>query len=256
MRDRLLMAEAARMLVATGKLSDRSARQVLIAALIEEQLVAVCDAYWRESIPAVSGVQRSKKGHVQADTRVPSDFWRPEHSSNFEWKPDTKAIPTGSWGSWEESRFTTEIEVTGYAASNCYPDFVELGQYGSSSVSLAWTAIGVTLHKIDLESLIERGRFNALIRRAERKIGVRWGNLTRSDALRIIARYCATLMSFEEKEKCESHPGRLLEVLQQVAIGASEEAAVSDRVLRSFAAMVAKEASELTEHEREIPPSC
>ncbi len=255
MSDRLSMAEATGMLVATGKLTERSARQVLIAALIDEQLVAVCDAYWRDSVPAVSGFLRSKNGHVQDEARVPSDFWRMEHAHHFDWSPTTSEIPTGSWGSWLSSRFTTEIEVTGYAAASRYIDFRELEQYGSSPVSLYWTAVAVAVHKLDVQSIIDRRRFGSLIKKAERKIAARWGNMTKSDSLRIIARYCATLMSLEEKEQCERDPRNLLKALERVAEDASEEVAVSDKVLRNFAIMVSKEASRLAWQERKIPPS-
>lgn len=255
MGNRLSMAEAARMLVATGKLTDRRARKVLIAALIEEQLVAVCDAYWRDSIPAVSGIQRSKNEHVQDDATVPSDFWRLEHAHHFEGGPNDRYIPSGSWGSWSRSGFTTEIEVTGYAAANRYPDFRELECQGSKPVSLSWTAVGVSLHEIDVQAIIDRRGFNALIKRAERTAAVRWGNTTKSDALRVIARFCAMLMALKEKEECERDPGQLLRVLQRVTANASEEAAVSDKVLRNFAKMVAEEAGQLAWQEREIPPT-
>jgi hypothetical protein len=61
-------------------------------------------------------------------------------------------------------------------------------------------------------------------------------------------------MPLEEKEKLEQDPGQLLKVLQGVAADTSQEAAVSDKVLRNFALMVAEEAGRLAWQEREIPP--
>lgn len=73
----------------------------------------------------------------------------------------------GVLGESYSNRFTTEIHLTGYAAASRYPDFGELGGYGSEIVCLNWTAIGVSIHGNDLSKLIKEGGFNALLKRVK-----------------------------------------------------------------------------------------
>lgn len=257
MRDRLSMADATNRLVTEARLSEKIARRVIVAGLIDEQLIAICDLYWRDSIPPISGRERLQNSHIQDEAKVPADFWRMEHAEHYDWNSNDGLLPTGSWGYWRTdhlSRFTTEIELTATAAAERYPDFGELGYLGSLAVSLTWTVIGSTLHKVDVDRLIERRSFSALLKRVDRKVAARWGNTTKSDAMRVIARCCATFLTLGDQEELAKSPNKLVKSFQAVAAHASEDAAVSDLVLRRFAKLVSEEASKLADKMKQHAP--
>lgn len=250
MQDWVSMADAVAELVRGKKLTERMARKVIIASLIDERLWAAADSYWRDSTPAISGRARERGEHVQDDCCVPSDFWRMEHAQHFDRRCNGSERPTGSWGYWGPegtNQFATQIVLTGFAAGDRYPDFRELIEEGSSTVTLEWTAIGVALSAVDLERLMQSGSFSALLRRVERRPSVRWGNVSRSDAFRVIARCCATFLTIAEQEELAANPSRLLQAFQNVAGTSAENAAISDRVLRGFADQVASEARQLAQ---------
>lgn len=251
MRDdygRIGMAEAVNMLVASKGSTVKGVRKAIIAALIEEKLVACCDSYWIDSIPQLSGEERCRRDLAPWDSAVPADFWALDHAHHYEWNPNGGEVPTGSWGCWHghgKSLFSTEKVLSGATASFRYEDFAELAYMGSKPVTLTWSAIGVSLHRLDIERLGESGSINALIRRAERRPSIRWGNVKKSDSMRVIARCCAQFLTIADQMELAANPARLLQSFQGTVSSVSEEAAVSDKVMRGFANLVAEEANKL-----------
>lgn len=245
---RLYIAEAAERVASEKRLTPLNARKVLIAALIDEQLTASCESYWRDSNPPLSNSERKRRGHVPYDAGVPADFWRMQHAVHFDWSDRGGLVPTGSWGCWAKgsrNRFSTDIELTGYAAAGRYPDFADLAVYGSRPVTLSWAALEVSLHSVDVDRLISVGGFTALRKRAERKSVLRWGNTSKSDALRVIARWTATLTSDHDLPLLLDDPALLMRTLKQTADQTSEELAVSNNALAKFAQLFREEASYL-----------
>lgn len=240
------MGDAANRLANDLRISRALARRAIVAKLLLEEAASVCDAYWRASIPPVT--LRCKEPDTQAPwgCGVPADFWRMSHAEHFPLDPGGGKTPSGPWAVWfgESTNFHTEIDLTGYTAATRYPEFIDLAKYGSTPIRLIWSACDVQLHLMDLNRLIEGGAqpFSSLFRRAERRESARWGNLSKSDSIRLLARVVAQFLTLEDQHLIATNPPELINRLRTIAETASEEASLDDHMLQKLAEMIAEEA--------------
>ncbi|HVR91461.1 MAG TPA: hypothetical protein VHG29_10260 [Novosphingobium sp.] len=258
MSNSLWMGEAARKLATKAGISGKLARRVIVSQLMDEQLVASCDAYYRDSIPAISALSRQRFGHAAGEGLVPLDFWSMKHASHFEWNPGGGSYPSGSWGCWGDehhSRFTTEIILTGSTAALRFADFGELAEQGSGPVTLVWSALGVTLAGIDVQRLIDERGFNNIIEKNSRRPHIQWGNLSKSDSLRLVARLCVVFLTVAEQEDLVANPDKILRALRLMSTSVSDEASLTDKMLAQVVALITEEAGSLSFARSQIAPT-
>lgn len=227
------------------------ARRALIATFMEGEATAICDAYWRNAV--VDG--RPLPAPAPEENAVPADFW---HLNHAELAPDESGYVTSGYsGRWGEiADFRTEICLSGNWASIRFPEFEELRVLGGQPVNIENCAMDVRIFPVDLDALIERGKkrgkFEALLKRAARKPAIVQGNLSKSDAERLWARLCCNFLTLSQQSELASNPDKILEAVRSTAAHVGENEAVSDRMMRRIADMIAEEAQRLAE--RSGPP--
>lgn len=227
------------------------ARRALIATFMEGEATAICDAYWRNAI--VEG--RPLPAPAPEDNAVPADFW---HLNHAELSPDEPGFVTSGYsGRWGEiADFRTEICLSSNWASIRFPEFEDLRALGGQPVDIEICAMDVRIFPVDLDALIERGKkrgkFEALLKRAGRKPAIVRGNVSKSDSERLLARLCCNFLIVAQQHQPASNPEKVLEMVRSTAANAGQDAAVSDRMMRRIANMIADEAQRLAE--RSGPP--
>ena len=251
-RHRVSMNEAAHLLVKSRKVTSLAvARKALIAALMEDKLVACCEAFWRYSIPRIT----RREDHVPWDSGVPADFWRLDHADDSSIEPGYTF--SGPWASWSKSNFHLEIDLTGSTAALRYHDFEDLSVYGSKPVQIYFNAMDVSLNRFDVDRLCRRspGNLGRLIRKASERPSIRLGNVTSSDRDDIIARLCACMICDADDNAEGMTQDKILKMLLAIAPSVSAELHVSDRSFRQFAAKVEEQIFKEYQSRSRFPPS-
>lgn len=231
MDDWISAPEAAEYLAQHKNKNIARSRKMLVAGLALGSVGATCESYWRDvAIPGGTDQPISQS--------VPADFWRPEMATHTVWSSAGGTYPSirGFWGGdGHDCRFTHEFVLSADAALTRYPDlgFGQLYTLGSDPVQIVFTAIGVKVWRLDIEALA-RQSVEAVIRKAERAPALAWGNVTKSEAMTVIARGMADLMQGARRGDDET----TLDFLKRHAESEAKEQALSDAKMRQFANIV------------------
>lgn len=228
------------------------ARKALIATFMTGQAVAICDAYWRTA--TVGG--RALHGPAPYESAVPADFWHLDHAK-LPPPDDAQFVPSGYVGKWSgTATFQAEICLSAEFAANRFPEFPELRQLGGRPVEFQTCAMDVRICPADIDALIARGKgrgkFGALIKKVGRRPSIAQGNVSKSDAERLWARLCCNFLTLSQQSELAFHPDRILEAVRSTASSVSMNEAVSDRLMRRIADLIADEAMRLAG--RQGPP--
>jgi hypothetical protein len=237
----LPLPAAVKEIAARSVVTEAVARGVLIATFMTGQATAVCDAYWRRAI--VGG--RALPSPAPDEDGVPADFWHLNHANVP--PVDADYVTSGYSGQWSATaNFTNEFCLSSEWASLRFPEFTELRQYGSQPVDIQFCAMDVRICPADLEAIIERGKrqrqFDALIKKANRKPSITHGNLSKSDSERLWARLCCNFLFLSHQHQLATNPDKVLDLVRSTVSNVSEESAVSDRMMRRIADLIAEEA--------------
>lgn len=229
-----------------GNVTSNVAREAIIATFMDAQATAICDAYWRTATVGGQPLQ----GPAPDENAVPADFWHLSHARHA--PEDGWLVPSGYSGVWSETAsFRSEICLSAEWAAVRYPEFPDLRRFGSQPVDIQTCAMDVRICRADIEALIQRGkgqrRFEAIIKRAQRKPSIAQGNLSKSDSERLWARLCCNFLMIAQLEDLASNPDKILEVVRATAHNVSYDGLVSDRMMRRIAALIAEEAQMLAE---------
>lgn len=239
-------------IAARSAVTKDHARGGLVATLATARATAICDAYWRTA--TING--QALSGPAPDENAVPADFWHLDHAR----VPRENArglVPSGNSGRWSETAsFFSEVCLSAEVAAVRFPEFPHLRPFGGQPVNIQTCAMDVRICAADIDALIERGKgrgkFNAVIRKAERRPSIVQGNLDKSDAERLWARLCCNFLTLSQQCELASNPDKILEAVRSTAAHVGENEAVSDRMMRRIAIMIADEAQRLAE--RRGPP--
>jgi hypothetical protein len=228
--------------------TEAAARRVLVATFMDGGATPICDAFWRRAFVRGEVIE----GPAPDENAVPADFW---HLNHAEMIPRANGlIPSGRWGWWERSaNFHIEECFTGFAAASRYPDLEGLGRYGSEPVTVQMSAMDVRICQADVDAIILRGGFSALLKRVERRPSITTGNVTKSDAERLWAKVCCNFLWVGGASEIAHNPDKLLKAVRSTSETVSEDQAVSDKVMRRMAELIAEEAAKLAY--RQGPPA-
>lgn len=228
--------------------TEAAARRVLVATFMDGGATPICDAFWRRALVRGEVIE----GPAPDENAVPADFWHLNHADMI---PRAKGlIPSGRWGWWDASAdFHIEECFTGFAAASRYPDIEGLRRYGSEPVTVQMSAMDVRICQADVDAIIRRGGFSALLKRVERRPAITTGNLTKSDAERLWAKVCCNFLWVGGASQIAQHPDKLLKAVRSTSETVSEDQAVSDKVMRRMAELIAEEAAKLAY--RQGPPA-
>lgn len=252
MNDFLPLPAALEEIAARSAVTKDHARLALIATFMTARATAICDAYWRTAIVGGQGLH----GPAPDENAVPADFWHLDHAQLLPGNA-RGLVPSGHSGQWDgTARFGSDICLSAEVAALRFPEFAGLRQFGGQPVNIQTCAVDVRICVADIDALIERGkgrgRFDAIIRKAKRKPSIVQGNLSKSDAERLWARLCCNFLTLSQKRELASNPDKILEAVRSTAAHVGENEAVSDRMMRRIATMIADEAQRLAE--RSGPP--
>lgn len=232
-------------IAARSAVTKDHARAALIATFATARATAICDAYWRTA--TIDG--QALHGPAPHDNAVPADFWHLDHSKV---PPDNARglVPSGYACQWSDTaRFWSEICLSAEVAADRFPEFPALRKFGGEPVGIQTCAVDVSVCLADIDALIERGKgrgkFEAVIRKAERKPSIVQGNLSKSDAERLWARLCCNFLTLSQQSELASNPDKILEAVRSTAAHVSEGEAVSDRMMRRIADMISEESQAL-----------
>lgn len=244
MNDFVPLTAAVEEIAARSVVTPTAARKALIATFVTRRAVAICDAYWRTA--TVGG--RALRGPAPDESAVPADFWHLDHAQLL--RDDTLFVPSGYVGEWSKTaNFHSAICLSAEYAADLYPEFPELRYLGGRAVEFQTCARDVRICPADIDALIERGRtprhFDALLKEARRKTSIKQGNLSKSDAERMIARLCCHFLTLSQQWELASNPDKILELVRSTAATAGAKAAVSDRMMRRIAVLIADESQRL-----------
>ncbi len=236
---------AVKEIAARSAVTQDHAREALIATFATARATAICEAYWRTA--TVNG--QALHGPAPHDNAVPADFWHLDHSKVT---PDNGRglVPSGYAGQWSDTaRFWSEICLSAEVAADRFPEFPALRKFGGEPVDIQTCAVDVRVCSADIDALIERGKgrgkFAAVIKKAERRPSIAQGNLSKSDAERLWARLCCNFLTIAHLEELATDPDKVLAAVRSTADVVSYNGAVSDRMMRRIANMISEEAQAL-----------